>query len=239
MAPAPPSHLSEAGQRVVLIDRGPLASGTTPQAAGQTGYLHADPFALQFGRYCIEFFENFEQRTGRPIQFHQHGSLRVALSERFQSDLAARLAAAEAFDDGVEFISTARARQLVPAFDPPDDCQVLLIPRDGYVEPKSVAVAYAAAAADQGAGLFSGVAATGLVLSKGRVAAVQTSAGRIDCEWVVLAAGAWSRQFARQLDIDLPSVPGAASSIGDVTFASGETRAADCADHRAAAVCAA
>jgi len=50
-------HLSDAGQDdVVLIDRGPIASGTTPQAAGQTGYLRVGRFAAEFGKYCIEFF---------------------------------------------------------------------------------------------------------------------------------------------------------------------------------------
>ena len=72
-------HLSDSGQEdVVLLDRGSVASGTTPQAAGQTGYLNVDRFAFEFGKYCIEFFENFEQRTGRAIDFRQTGSLRVA-----------------------------------------------------------------------------------------------------------------------------------------------------------------
>jgi len=69
-------HLAERGcGKIVLLDRGPIASGTTPYAAGQTGYLNCDRFALQFGTYCVEFFENFEQRTGQPIEFHQSGSL--------------------------------------------------------------------------------------------------------------------------------------------------------------------
>ena len=53
----------------------------------------------------------------------------------------------------VEFISPERANTLVPTFTPPDDCRILLIPRDGYVEPKSVAVAYAAAAIDRNAAI--------------------------------------------------------------------------------------
>ena len=43
-------QISESGQSdVVLLDRGPIASGTTPQAAGQTGYLNVDKFAFEFG----------------------------------------------------------------------------------------------------------------------------------------------------------------------------------------------
>jgi len=201
-------HLTDAGQQnIVLLDRGPIASGTTPQAAGQTGYLNVDRFAFEFGKYCIEFFEQFEQRTGQTIDFRQTGSFRVALTTRFQDDLVSRLKAAEALTDEVEFISGKRANELVPTFTPSDDCQILSIPRDGYVDPRSVAVAWAAAAKDRGCSFHTRVESTGLVTNNGRVTAVKTSQGIIETSWVVLAAGAWTRQFAQQLGLNLRTVP--------------------------------
>jgi len=201
-------HLSDAGQDdVVLIDRGPIASGTTPQAAGQTGYLRVGRFASEFGKYCIEFFENFEQRTGHAVDFRQTGSLRVALTEKYQNNLAVRLEAAENLGHHVEFISASRAKELAPTFHPTDDCRILLIPRDGYVEPRSVAVAFAAAAQDRGATVQTHVEATGLVISNGRVTGVRTSEGAIETKWVVLAAGAWTRQFGGKLGLNLRTVP--------------------------------
>lgn len=201
-------HLTEAGRNdVVVLDRGPIASGTTPQAAGQTGYLNVDRFAFEFGKYCIEFFEHFEQRTGHAIDFHQTGSLRVALTEEYQNDLVARLDAVKDLKHDVEFISNERAAKLVPTFRPPDDCQILFIPRDGYVEPKSVAVAYAAAAIDRGASFHTRVESTGLMVTDGRVTGVRTREGVIEANWVVLAAGAWTRQFGQQLGFNLPTVP--------------------------------
>ena len=201
-------HLAEAGQdEVLLIDRGPIASATTPQAAGQTGYLNVDRFALKFGTYCIEFFENFEQRTGQVIDFRQCGSLRVALTKPFQEDLAARHAAARQLGHDIEFLSPSQARKLVPTFDPPEDCHILLIPRDGYVEPKSVAVAYAAAAKDRGVAIETRVEATGLRIKDGRVAGVRTREGIIAARSVVLAAGAWARQFGQQIGLNLRTVP--------------------------------
>ncbi len=201
-------HLAEAGQdEVLLIDRGPLASATTPQAAGQTGYLNVDRFALRFGTYCIEFFENFEQRTGRVIDFRQCGSLRVALTKPFQKDLEARHAAARQLGHDVEFLSPSRARELVPTFDPPGGCRILLIPRDGYVEPKSVAVAFAAAAQDRGVAIETRVEATGLRIKDGRVTGVRTREGTIAARSVVLAAGAWTRQFGQRIGLNLRTVP--------------------------------
>jgi glycine/D-amino acid oxidase-like deaminating enzyme len=201
-------HLTDAGQDdVVSIDRGPIASGTTPQAAGQTGFFNSDPFAFEFGKYCNEFFENFKQLTGHAIDFHQSGSLRIALTEKYQKNLADRFKVAKEFGHNVEFISSERAKELVPTITPPDDCQILLIPSDGYVEPKSVAVAYAAAAKDRGASFQTHVEATGLLISNGRVTGVKTSGGTIETKWVVLAAGAWTRQFGQQFGLNLHAVP--------------------------------
>ena len=201
-------HLAEAGQNeVLLIDRGPIASATTPQAAGQTGYLNVDRFALEFGTYCIEFFENFEQRTGHAIDFRQCGSLRVALTEPFRKDLEGRYTAARELGQDVEFLSPSQARELVPTFDPPEDCRILLIPREGYVEPKSVAVAYAAGAKDRGVSIETRVEATGLRIEDGSVTGVRTREGTIAARSVVLAAGAWARQFGQQIGLNLRTVP--------------------------------
>ena len=202
-------HLSEAGHdKVVLLDRGPIASGTTPFAAGQTGYLTSDTSGFEFNLYCIEFFENFEERTGYPIDFHQNGSLRIALTQQYLPDLEARLGTAqEVGHDAVKMITPERAKELVPGLELPEVAGILLIPRDGFVEPKSVAVAYAAGARDRGVAIHTRTEVTGLDVANGKVKGVRTSQGDIRTEWVVLAAGAWTRQFAQQLGLDVKAVP--------------------------------
>jgi 4-methylaminobutanoate oxidase (formaldehyde-forming) len=201
-------HLAAQGVgRIVLVDRGPVAGGTTPFAAGQTSYVNRDPFALQFGIYCIEFFEQFRERTGYAIDFRQPGSLRVALTETYRADLEARRAAARDAGHAVEFLSPGQVAERVPLLALPDDCSILFVPRDGWVEPRSVAAAYAAAARDRGVTIRTRLAATGLETAGERVCAVQTAEGRIETPWVVLAAGAWTRRFGQQLGLNLRVVP--------------------------------
>jgi 4-methylaminobutanoate oxidase (formaldehyde-forming) len=48
---------------------------------------------------------------------------------------------------------------------------------------------------------------TGVDIVDGAVRAVHTAAGTIRTRWVVLAAGAWTRQFAQRLGVHLPVVP--------------------------------
>lgn len=201
-------HLAEAGVKdIVLIDRGPVGAGTTPMAAGQTGYLNSDRFATDFGLYNIEFFENFEAKTGHAIDFHQSGSLRITLTETYHQDLQRRLEVAAEIGDDARIISSDEARQMVPLLAPAENCRIMLMPRDGWVEPKSVAVAYAAAAVDRGVRFHTGIPVTGLVHEDGRVGGVTTPQGTLRADWVVLAAGAWSRQLSQSLGVNLRSVP--------------------------------
>src|SRR2546421_12255706 len=55
-------QLAAAGhQDIVLLDRGPIAGGTTPFAAGQTAYLPAHKHLLPFTTYCLTFFETLRR----------------------------------------------------------------------------------------------------------------------------------------------------------------------------------
>lgn len=201
-------HLAEAGVRnVVLLDRGPIASGTTPFAAGQMGYLNRDSRVLPFAIYCLEFFETFGDRTGYPVDFHQVGSIRMALTEQYHEDLEVRLVAARAGGQEAEFLEPSELRKRVPLVEPPEGARILSIPRDGFVEPRSVAVGFAAAARDRGVEIRTRVEVTEIEASNGAIRGVLTDEGRIETPWVVLAAGAWSRSLARKLGLGLRSVP--------------------------------
>src|SRR5436190_374169 len=77
---------------------------------------------------------------------------------------------------------------------------------DGKAEPQLAAPAIAAAARRHGAAIVQGCAVRGIETAAGRVAAVVTEKGRIECGSVVLAGGAWSRLFCGNLGVDLPQL---------------------------------
>ena len=74
---------------------------------------------------------------------------------------------------------------------------------DGRAEPQKAAPAIATAAQRAGAVVLTDCAVRGLDRAGGRVAAVVTERGRIRCNGVVLAGGAWSRRFLADLGITL------------------------------------
>ena len=48
---------------------------------------------------------------------------------------------------------------------------------------------------------------TGIDVENGNIRAVRTEAGRIECETVVCATGAWSREVGAWAGVDLPVTP--------------------------------
>ncbi len=79
-------------------------------------------------------------------------------------------------------------------------------PSDGRAEPALAVPALAEAARDNGAEIFTNTAVRGIERTAGRVSGVVTERGRIACQSVVLAGGAWSRLFAGNAGLDLPQL---------------------------------
>jgi glycine/D-amino acid oxidase-like deaminating enzyme len=77
---------------------------------------------------------------------------------------------------------------------------------DGKGEPQLAAPAIANAARRLGASIHTQCAVRGIETAAGRVAGVVTEKGRIACQSVVLAGGAWSRLFCGNLGVELPQL---------------------------------
>src|SRR5262249_54071977 len=77
---------------------------------------------------------------------------------------------------------------------------------DGKAEPQLAVPAIAHAARRLGAKIFTGCAVRGVDTAAGRIAAASTEKGRIACQWVAVAGGAWSRLFCGNPGIALPQL---------------------------------
>src|SRR5262249_22541969 len=121
--------------------------------------------------------------------------------------LETRVDAARSLQDPVEWLTPQQAKSLVPALEVPAAKGILFMPRDGYVEPRSVAAAYAAAARDRGVTICTRTPVTGVELRHGGVRTVGTAAGTIRTQWVVVVAGAWTWQFCQPLGLNIRAVP--------------------------------
>ena len=104
-----------------------------------------------------------------------------------------------------DVVAPARAAELFPLMDPVDLVGAAHLPTDGWIDPTSLANAYAKGATDRGARIHRPAPVTGLE----RAASgwrLETGAGEVRAGIVVLAAGQWSRELAASVGVTLPIV---------------------------------
>ena len=108
--------------------------------------------------------------------------------------------------DPRRLLDATAARALAPALSP-RIAGALHNPGDAHCDPGALVDALLAAAREHGADIRTGVELLRLRRSNGRVAALETTAGRLPAGAVVLAAGAWSRGLAHTVGVNVPLEP--------------------------------
>ena len=112
----------------------------------------------------------------------------------------------------VELLDAAQAQQREPTLKSPV-AGAVLFPDDATVHPAQLLDELERQAKDAGAEMMSGVDATALCGSGGVVHTVCTSGGEIAADHVVVAAGAWSSDFAGTLGERIPVQAARGSSV--------------------------
>jgi glycine/D-amino acid oxidase-like deaminating enzyme len=195
------------GRRVAVVDRHPLASQTSPRAAGNAAVLRSTDVMTRLAGRAVEWLLRFTRDTGQALEIVESGSLKGARRPEDAAILEEEAARGQRLGLGTRVVSPGEAHRLHPFLQPRGLRSVLHTPGDVYFEPSQVASGYATAAGALGATLWPHTEATAIDVGGGIVRGVETSRGRIDCPVVVDAAGAWARQVAARSGAHLPVVP--------------------------------
>jgi glycine/D-amino acid oxidase-like deaminating enzyme len=197
--------LAERGIPVVLCEKGHVAGEQSSRNWGWCRQQGRDPRELPLIVESLRLWRDMNRRVGAETGFRQCGVLYLEPSE---AGLAARekwLDHARPFQIDSRLLSAEELKPLVPGATA-KYAGALFTASDGRAEPTLAAPALMAAARARGAVLLQDCAARGLELSGGRVSAVVTEKGRIACQSVILAGGAWSSLFLRNLGLRLPQL---------------------------------
>jgi D-amino-acid dehydrogenase len=141
----------------------------------------------------LELYEQLARTL--PIGFARRGTLSV-----FESAHAFERAAN---GSGVQRLSTAGARDLEPALAR-SIAGAMYHPGDAHCDPTALVGALLDAAREHGAEVRTGVELLRMRRGNGRISALDTTAGSIATDTVVLAAGSWSRGLAREVGVHVP-----------------------------------
>ena len=202
-------HLTELGWRdVLLVDRSELTSGSTFHSAGLVGQLRSSVTLTKMMMYGVELCRRLAAETGVDPSWHEVGSLRLASSRERIEELQRLAGWGQTFGLPLEIVSTERALELWPLFDPAGVQGAAYLPTDGYLDPTNLTLALAEGAKRRGAAVWTGARVIGLDLDRGRVSGVRfEDRGPVRTEVVVNAGGMYANQIGRLAGVEVPVVP--------------------------------
>jgi glycine/D-amino acid oxidase-like deaminating enzyme len=197
--------LAEKGVSVALCEKGHIAGEQSSRNWGWCRKMARDPRELPLIIESLRLWESMNARVGAETGFRTSGIMYLAESQADLAKYEGWLDHAREYQLDTRIIGAAEVGRLLPGMAKPW-AGALYTASDGKAEPQMAAPAIAAAARRRGATIVQGCAARGIETAAGRVAAVVTEKGRITCQSVVLAGGAWSRLFCGNADVDLPQL---------------------------------
>lgn len=199
-------YLTRAGLRVAVLDRGPVAGGTT--GAGEGNLLVSDKPAgpeLELALHSATLWRELADVVGG-FEYDPKGGLVV-------SETAPSLAATGRFADvqrasGVEAIAVPAGE--LSTYEPRIAANLAggyYYPQDAQVQPMLAAARLLAGARAAGAHVHVGVEVTGLLRDGERVIGVRTRTGELTAGAVVNAAGTWAGEVAKLAGVNVPVSP--------------------------------
>lgn len=200
-------HLARLGWTdTVLLERHKLTSGTTFHAAGLVGQLRSNANITQLLGYSVDLYKRLEAETGLATGWKMNGGLRLACNEERWVEVKRQATTAQSFGLDMQLLTPSEAQALWPLMQVDDVIGAAFLPTDGQANPSDITQALARGARMAGASIFEDTGVTDIEIDKGRIRAVITERGRIECERVVVCAGQWTRDFAARFGVNVPLV---------------------------------
>jgi sarcosine oxidase subunit beta len=202
-------HLARRGVTdVVLVEREKLlGTGSTGRNAGGVRHQFSNAANIRLSIESIRLFEHFAEEVGQPIDFHQDGYLFLLTEPESVDTFRANVALQRSLGVDVQWLDARQAAELAPGLDVAGVAGATFCQRDGVADPNGVTMGFARAAQAAGVAIERDTEVTGIRLSAGRVAGVETTRGAIATRVVVNAAGPHARSIGRLAGVDVPVDP--------------------------------
>ena len=222
-------HLAEKGIRVVLCEKGRIAGEQSSRNWGWIRQQGRDFAELPIMMESMSIWQSLSQKLGPSLGFKQEGVMYLARTQDEMMGFEAWMTQARGMGLDVKLQSE------MQVYDRLKGATVqwvggLFTASDARAEPWVAVPMLALAAAEKGAVLVEDCAVRGLDLQGGRVTGVFTEKGRIGCEQVVVAGGAWSSLLLRSVGVKIPQLS-VLASVGQ-TAPMPEVFAGNAADDR-------
>ncbi len=199
-------HLTERGAKGVLIleAEAEQGNGSTGKATGGVRAQFETDININLSLYSIDFLKNWEFDCG----YDPKGYLFFATSADQLEYLKRNVEKQKILGvKDVEILDSATIARLVPGINCDDIVGGSFGRHDGFVDPLAIMHGFTTGAVRFGVRFEFGARAAGIEVDRGRIRGVRTERGVVECDSVVLCAGALAKGLAATAGVDLPVEP--------------------------------
>ena len=201
-------HLAKFGWKdTVLLERDQLTSGTTWHAAGLVSQLGPTAAITKIRKYSLDLYKELEKQVNHSAGLRLNGALSIAQTKERWQELKRQATTAQLYDIDVKILNKDQIKKDYPIVNTDDVIGGILMPGDGAADPSGVTHMLAKGARQEGAQIFEKSPVEEIITNDGKISGVKVNGQKIDCEYIVLASGMWSRQIGKKTGVSIPLYP--------------------------------
>ena len=201
-------HLAKFGWKdTILLERDQLTSGTTWHAAGLVSQLGPSAGITKIRKYSLDLYKKLEKEVDFSPGLKLNGALSIATTSGRWEELKRQATTAQLYDVNVEVLNLDQIKKKYPIINNDGVLGGIFMPGDGQADPVGVTNLLAKAAKKEGAKIFEKSPVQKILKKNGRVSGVVVNGQTIECEYIVLATGMWSRQIGEDMGFSVPLYP--------------------------------
>ena len=201
-------HLAKFGWKdTVLFERDQLTSGTTWHAAGLVSQLGPSAAITKIRKYTLDLYKELEKEVDHSAGLRLNGALSIAQNKGRWQELKRQATTAQLYDVDVRILDKNQIKKDYPIINTDEVIGGILMPGDGAADPSGVTHLLAKAARQEGAQIFEKSPVEEILTDNGKISGVKVNGKKIECEYIVLASGMWSRQIGEKVGVSIPLYP--------------------------------
>lgn len=198
-------HLAKHGSNVTLLEKSFIAGGPTGRSSAIIRQHYSNEITARMALSSMRVWQNFDDVIGGDSGYTKTGFL-MSVRPKDVDNLKASIDLQQSLGTDTKFVTPQEMKDIEPHLSTDGMGGGAYEPDGGYCDPAMAATSFAEAAKRLGAKIRTGVVATQIKIEKGCVVGVETSAGFIPADALVIAAGPWSPILLNRLGVEIPMI---------------------------------
>lgn len=196
-------NLAKRGIKTTILEKNYPASGSTGRCSGGIRSQHRKKSEITLARESVKILEKLSTELNFNILFRQGGYIILAEDKPSMKSLADDTEIQRSLKVNTEILNQDQIKKILPFIDKNKIVGGTLNKKDGVCHPFSLLYGYQHAYKKLGGKIKKFTKAEKLEISNGEIKGVKTSENTIKADFVVIAAGVYSKELLKTIGINI------------------------------------